>query len=388
MGRGVFENSLGPVLVMLAMVSMLGSACVSTEVPPPPPPPAPGGNQPPVISSLTATQTEVYPSDTTEVRCVASDPDGDQVDFKWVCTGGVFSGAKSFVTWKAPEGYGDCEVTVTVEDGKGGMAQASLSLSVVPNQNPDVASLVADPNEVLPGGRSTITCIATDPDGEELSYTWSASDGNISGVGDTATWFAPKKGGAFEIAVLVSDGKGGESTSGVSVTVAAAMKVVTLSGVEEETGTVSSDGDKDTSRTMAGDDENSVGYRAFWSFNIYGLMGTEIEDARLDFSARNMAGDPFSATTGLIGLRLWKVSYGQGRLPNFDITGLTLQEPDYVLHQPPSLVDVTPEMRRLVAKASTRFQVEALFMSETNGNGVAEWIEWPAVTLEVTYKEK
>ena len=55
---------------------------------------------------------------------------------------------------------------------------------------------------------------------------------------------------------------------------------------------------------------------------------------------------------------------------------------------PPSVIDVTPEIAFLAAAAATRFQVEALFNKVTNGNHVAEWIEWSEVVLEVTYSEK
>ncbi len=103
---GLFKRRLGTVLVVLAIVAMLGSACGPSEAPPSPPPPTPGGNQPPVISSLTAAQMQIYPNGNTEIQCVASDADGDRIDFKWACTGGSFTGAGTSVTWKAPEHYG------------------------------------------------------------------------------------------------------------------------------------------------------------------------------------------------------------------------------------------------------------------------------------------
>ncbi|HEX76132.1 MAG TPA: PKD domain-containing protein [Dehalococcoidia bacterium] len=389
MKSSVFKKKLGIVLLMLAIITMLGSACGPGQAPPAAPsPPGQGGNQPPTISSLTATHTQVYPSGNTEIRCVASDPDGDKVNFKWSCTGGSFTGVGEIVTWKASENYGSYDVTVTVEDGKGGTTQATLTLSVVANQNPQISSLVADPSTALPKGSSTITCVATDPDGDEVRYSWSASEGNVTGVGNKVTWVAPNKDGTFDITVLVSDGKGGETTGYVSVTVSAARKTVTIPVVQEETGTVSSDGDRDTSKTMAGDDDKNVGYRAFWSFDIWSLVGTEIQDAKLAFTTKSKAGDPFPSTTGLSGLRLWKVNYGRGGLPEFGITGGKMDSVAAVVTKLPTVIDVTPEITHFVKASSDRFQVEALFMKITNGNGVAEWIEWSEVTLEVTYSER
>ena len=56
------------------------------------------------------------------------------------------------------------------------------------------------------------------------------------------------------------------------------------------------------------------------------------------------------------------------------------------LAKPPVEIDVTPEIGRLAQAAATRFQFEALFLSKSNGNNVAEFIEWSSVVLEVTYR--
>ncbi len=384
---GLFRRSLGTVLVVLTIAAMLGSACGPSEAPPSvPAPPTPGGNQPPVISSLTAAKMQIYPNGNTEIQCVAMDADGDRIDFKWACTGGSFTGAGPTVTWKAPEFYGTFDISVTVEDGKGGSAQASLTMSVGANQAPLISSLVANPSNILYANSTTITCIASDPDGDVVRYSWSASEGSISGVGEKVTWVAPNKGGNFNITVLVSDGKGGETTGNVMITVSAVTKTVTIPVIAQETGTVSK-GDKDTSRTMAGDDADNIGYRAFWSFNIQNLWGTEIQNANLKFTTRNVANDPFSQTVGLKGLRLQEAKYGD-TLPDFNHIGTKLDHARAVSTKAPTMIDVTPEINRLVQATASRFQVEALFMLSTNGNGVAEWIEWSDVVLEVTYSEK
>jgi uncharacterized protein YceK len=111
------------VLVILAVLAALCSGCGSA--------PELEGNQPPVISSLEAKYINVDPRAASEIRCVVSDPDGDEVDFKWSCTGGSLSGAGSVVSWRAPNSYGAYHVMVIVKDSNGGSAQAILTLSVV-----------------------------------------------------------------------------------------------------------------------------------------------------------------------------------------------------------------------------------------------------------------
>ena len=380
----IFKSGFGIALVMLTVVAMMGAACGPQETPPP----TPSGNQPPVISSLVAENMQLYPSGNTEIQCIAQDADGDQIDFTWACTGGGFSGAGPIVIWKAPPDYGTYTITVTVEDGKGGSAQRSLDITVGANQSPAISSLVADPSGLLYGGRTTITCIATDPDGDAVSYSWSASEGSISGVGNKVTWVAPNKGGNFNVTVILSDGKGGETTGNIMVTVAAAAMTVTITPVAQETGTVREDGATDNSRTWAGDDEQDRGHCAFWSFDVWSLQGKKIQSASLKFPAPRIAGEPFSSTAGLGGLRFWKVKYGD-ELPTFRYTGSNLINVA-VQTTPPTELSITQEIVNVAAAAVTRFQVEALFhQKDHDGDHVAEFIEWPeGVVLEVTYSDK
>ncbi|HUV53448.1 MAG TPA: hypothetical protein VMW64_10315, partial [Dehalococcoidia bacterium] len=60
----------GTVLVTLAVLTMLASACGSV--------PESVGNQPPIISSLEAKYVTLYPKAASEIKCIASDPDGDE----------------------------------------------------------------------------------------------------------------------------------------------------------------------------------------------------------------------------------------------------------------------------------------------------------------------
>jgi hypothetical protein len=78
-----------------------------------------------------------------------------------------------------------------------------------PNQNPKVVSVAADPASVAPGQRSTITVAATDPDNDELSYSYEATGGTISGSGKSVTFHAGNTPGSAYVTVAVKDGRGG-----------------------------------------------------------------------------------------------------------------------------------------------------------------------------------
>ena len=89
------------------------------------------------------------------------------------------------------------------------------------NHQPDITSLKAEPEKVLPSGSCQIACNASDRDGDELSYNWSASGGGINGEGATVNWTAPDSAGSYNVTVTVTDGRGGEVMSHVIITVRA-----------------------------------------------------------------------------------------------------------------------------------------------------------------------
>ncbi len=88
------------------------------------------------------------------------------------------------------------------------------------NHRPAIISLAAEQEEVLPLGSSQIACNASDPDGDLLSYEWSATGGSITGTGAVVNWVAPREVGIYDITVLVTDSHGGEDTASTALSVA------------------------------------------------------------------------------------------------------------------------------------------------------------------------
>jgi hypothetical protein len=183
-------------------------------------------NQPPVISSLTANAGQVSPSDSCQVRCIASDPDGDELSYAWSASGDI-SGKGSVVTWTVPAAPGDYTIAIKVTDGRGGEATTQLTISVAVNQPPVIDSLTSEFEQVRKAMASAIECTASDPDDDELSYTWSASGGNISGEGPAVTWVAPNTYGTYTITVTVTDGGGGQATEKIDIAVACCPREAT-----------------------------------------------------------------------------------------------------------------------------------------------------------------
>ena len=95
---------------------------------------------------------------------------------------------------------------------------AILFDTMLANHRPAITSLEA-PDRVFPSGSCQIVCCALDRDGDELSYNWFASGGEINGEGAVVTWSAPHNKGSYNVKVTVTDSRGGEVTSQRTITV-------------------------------------------------------------------------------------------------------------------------------------------------------------------------
>jgi len=377
------------ILVLMAIMLILPSACVKVAEPQSQPS---GSQQQQVeIASLTAAQNQTYPGGTVNLQSVITNPAKDMLGFKWTASAGTFveqGGANN--TWRAPNNYGDYEIKLTVDNGKGFTTEAITMIKVSANHPPTVNSLTADPSALQFATNTTITCVAVDSDGDPVQYKWEAREGNISGVGNKVTWTSPSKNGNFSVFVVVSDGKGAETRQELVIQVAAPTGSQTINLIKAESGTVSSDGDRNTGLFRAGDDEKDIGYRAFFSYNIFPFWNMEIKQAKLKFIGGKVIGDdPWDPVTGVGNFQVRRVSYSE-KLPAFGfVDGGPVERDPSFNNKRFDEVDVTPELINNVTNRLERLQIEVGFMKKTtNGNRIAEYIQWSDAVLEVTAQQK
>jgi hypothetical protein len=75
---------------------------------------------------------------------------------------------------------------------------------------PPVIEQIQGPTGWAPSSEGEFSVVATDPDGDTLTYSWLADNGTLKTEGSKATWMSPAAMGKYQITAIVNDGKGHE----------------------------------------------------------------------------------------------------------------------------------------------------------------------------------
>jgi len=98
-----------------------------------------------------------------------------------------------------------------------------------PSNRPPTVQARCEPCTVQAGANATVTADARDPDGDTLTYRWSAPAGAFQNAGDRQTpWTAPQQEGPVQVTIAVNDGRGGTASSSVTIQVLRPPPVVEL----------------------------------------------------------------------------------------------------------------------------------------------------------------
>ncbi|KFE62767.1 High-affinity leucine-specific transport system, periplasmic binding protein LivK [Hyalangium minutum] len=202
-------------------------------------PTPPFENAAPVITSLVANSASVTPGDTLTLTAAASDANpGDSLTYAWTALAGTFESPSSTSTqWTAPAETGSVSLTLTVTDSKGAKTVVTFSIQVRSatgaaevdisvNNWPRVTNVSADFTVVEVGESTTLTAMASDQDGDALTYRWSAScEGTWSQETSNPATFTPTmtSGGntcePCSLTVTANDGREGTATGTLTLCV-------------------------------------------------------------------------------------------------------------------------------------------------------------------------
>ncbi|MBD3181423.1 hypothetical protein GF312_03970 [Candidatus Poribacteria bacterium] len=90
-------------------------------------------NNPPVLGEISVdiTTPVIFDLHTYSINIAADDPDGDSLEYSWTCTAGSLDDGNAIKPeWSTPGTGGDYQISVIVDDGNGGIAESSKTVSV------------------------------------------------------------------------------------------------------------------------------------------------------------------------------------------------------------------------------------------------------------------
>ena len=153
-------------------------------------------NTVPIFQSLVYTPANPRTDEVVTLTATVSDPDvGDVVSLSWTAPGGgsladANADGAPFdlpsVDWTAPSSEGTYPVTIEASDQSGATATltanigvslrlGSAEVTIDLNTWPEVSNLVPDPTRIDVGESTTLTLTASDENGDDLAYAWSAT---------------------------------------------------------------------------------------------------------------------------------------------------------------------------------------------------------------------
>ncbi len=180
---------------------------------------------PPVAYSCAANPATVYPGDPVTVTGTATNLNPKKTaTYSWSSTGGTAGGTATTTTIDTKElNPGTYTVTGHVTEGaKPGQSADCTATFTVQQFQPPTVTCSANPTTVKPGDTSTITAVGVSPQNRPLTYSFSASAGQVSGTTSTATEStqgAPT--GPITVTCTVTDDKGQTASATTTVNVEA-----------------------------------------------------------------------------------------------------------------------------------------------------------------------
>src|SRR3989344_26360 len=138
-------------------------------------PAGPSENHPPIISEIRIGDNPVYFGETTSLKCIAEDEDGDELSYFWTSNYGYLNPIiGNPVEWTAPQNKInnlEYKVNVSVDDKNGGINSKEISLKVLPYSDTFYVSQDADINRFYPN--------ESEYDIPEIYICYYASEGEV-----------------------------------------------------------------------------------------------------------------------------------------------------------------------------------------------------------------
>ncbi|MBF0544312.1 MAG: hypothetical protein HQM08_07760 [Candidatus Riflebacteria bacterium] len=184
-------------------------------------------NSPPVITAIDGSSS-VLINTFVPLEAKASDPDSTPSKYFWSCNIGSFSyldpnNLSASATWQAPAQTGSATITLTAYDGRDYSIFTTFTKKIdvltVLDRAPAV-EIVATGTRILPSTTLSLVASGTDPEGDSITYSWSASGGTFTASsGSSVSWTAPASPGNILLTLSGNDNRGGIGTGTLTINV-------------------------------------------------------------------------------------------------------------------------------------------------------------------------
>jgi len=213
----------------------IGEKPAPPPAPPPPPPPPPPSQHGLNAGTISASNTSVCPGDSVQLTSNASDPSGHSLSYQWSVNGSNQGGNSANYTFTPPSS-GDFQIGVHVSDtastnAANAVDAGPVSIHVGAYNAPVVSGVTANPSQLTPGQTSNLSVNARGSEcSGTLNYNWAASEGTISGSGQTAQYNSSSvsfnqgdrsrpQSKQVTVTATVTDSKGGSGTASTNLTI-------------------------------------------------------------------------------------------------------------------------------------------------------------------------
>jgi hypothetical protein len=174
---------------------------------------------PPRIKALDALNNPVSISDSIHMFCTATVASQESLTYHWRFEDSIIEGGAA-ISLQAPAQEGLYEMRCVVISESGLADSASLLIEVkdkIPHI-PEIIALQAFPGKTGPNETTSVNAVIHEENGDEVSVSWYAEAGNLSGEGFEISWTAPPAEGDYTILCTAAD-VDGSSTDSVVVMV-------------------------------------------------------------------------------------------------------------------------------------------------------------------------
>jgi outer membrane protein OmpA-like peptidoglycan-associated protein len=156
------------------------------------------------------------------------------IQYRWTLNGAAVGGNQNNIALTAPDAGGNQNVSVQLTDVSGSPRSAqpltrNITVRVRPYVRPSVKANVVGASEIRRGETATVNAVGAGDCGGALTYTWAASEGNVTAMGQSATF--DSKNVAFgpatdrdelkqvTVTATLRDARGATASSPVAITV-------------------------------------------------------------------------------------------------------------------------------------------------------------------------